>query len=332
MRWFFEGSARAFRLHPRADPACHHVEVLKDLAYQDTGRREHRLDIYRSTRHAAPQPVVLYLHGGGFRILSKETHWIMGLAFARRGYLTILPSYRLAPRHPFPAAVQDAAAAYGWVRRYAARYGGDPDRLVVAGESAGANLATALTVAACFPREAALARQVWEAGPPPRATLPACGLLQVSEPARFRRHYPQLGRFAYDRIREVSRGYLPDGGAGLPDGVRDLADPLLLLEGQEAPARALPPFFTAVGTADPLLPDTRRLAAALERRGVPCEAHYHPGEMHAFHAFVFRRAAKDFWRAQYAFLERHLASPAAPAAPPTAPGSPASPAPSAAPA
>jgi acetyl esterase len=307
MRLFFEGSARAFRLHPRAEPSRHRVELLRDLPYRRTGRREHRLDIYRSTHHRSPQPVVLYLHGGAFRILSKDTHWVMGLAFAREGYLTVLPSYRLAPAHPFPAAVQDAAAAYAWVREYAARYGGDPQRLVVAGESAGANLATALTVAACFPRESALARQVWEVGPPPRAALPACGLLQVSDPERFRRHRPDLGRFAFDRIREASRGYLPVDPESLPPGVRDLVDPLLLLESEELPARPLPPFFTGVGTADPLLPDTRRLAAALQRRGVPCEAHYYSREMHAFHAFVFREAARQYWRAQYAFLRRHLA-------------------------
>ena len=51
---------------------------------------------------------MLYVHGGGFRILSKDTHWIMGLAFARRGFLVFNIGYRLAPKHPFPAAIADA--------------------------------------------------------------------------------------------------------------------------------------------------------------------------------------------------------------------------------
>jgi len=169
-------------------------------------------------------------------------------------------------------------------------------------------LATAVAVAACFSRDVACAQQIWEAGPPPRVVLPACGMLQVSDPDRFRRRRPSLSRFAFDRILEVSRAYLPEPEA-VPPAARDLADPLLVLEGDEEPARPLPPFFAGVGTRDPLLPDTRRLAAALEWRGVPCEARYYPGEVHAFHAFVFRRNARRFWRAQLAFLERHLSSP-----------------------
>ena len=54
---------------------------------RDTGLLEHRLDIYRPRESSGPLPIVLYIHGGGFRILSKDTHWVMGLAFARREFL-----------------------------------------------------------------------------------------------------------------------------------------------------------------------------------------------------------------------------------------------------
>ncbi|MDY0000273.1 MAG: alpha/beta hydrolase [Polyangia bacterium] len=302
---FFRGSASLGRLHPLADPARHGLEVLRDLPYRATGIPEHRLDIYRSSRHEAPLPVVLYLHGGGFRIMSKETHWVMGLAFGRRGYLTVLPEYRLAPRQPFPAAVEDAAAAYVWVREHIARFGGDPARIALAGESAGANLVTALVLAACFEREEPFAREVFKAGPAPLVAAPACGLFQVTDPERFRRRRPGMARFLSDRILETSRSYLPNAEA-LPPGLIDFADTVVALERGEAPARPLPPFFLGVGTKDPLLPDTRRLATALTKIGVPHEVHYYPGEMHAFQAFVFRENAKRFWRAQYDFLARHL--------------------------
>lgn len=302
---FFRGSAGLGRLHPLADPVKHHLEVLRDLPYRGTGHPAHRLDIYRSTRHAAPLPVVIYLHGGGFRIMAKETHWIMGLAFGRQGYLTVLPEYRLAPRHRFPDAVEDAAAAYLWVREHIGRFGGDPGRIVLAGESAGANLATALTLAACFERREPFARDVFAAGPPPRVVAPACGLFQVSDPERFRRRRPGMARFLSDRIVETSRSYLPHPES-LPPGLIDFADTVVALERGDRPARALPPFFLGVGTRDPLLPDTRRLATALTQRGVPHEVHYYLGEIHAFHAFVFRQNAKRFWRAQYAFLEQHV--------------------------
>ena len=99
---FFRGISRAGRLHPAADPARHSVEVIADLAYLDSVNPAHRLDVYRPLeRPEQGLPIVLYVHGGGFRILSKDTHWIMGLAFARRGFLVFNIGYRLAPKHPF---------------------------------------------------------------------------------------------------------------------------------------------------------------------------------------------------------------------------------------
>jgi acetyl esterase len=299
---FFESLAAVGRLYPLARLDRHGVEVERDLAYRDGGLPEHRLDVYRpQQRGDTPLPVCLYLHGGGFRILSKETHWLMGLLFARRGYVVFNASYRLAPQHPFPAALEDAAAALAWVARNAAAFGGDLSRLVIAGESAGANLATALTVCCCFERPEPVARQVHALNLVPRGLVPDCGILQTSDVERFARRR-RLPRFVNARLLEVGRGYLPDGGG--PG--RELADPLCILEDGAVPARPLPPTSVAVGTADPLLDDTRRLAAALERRGVPCQARYFPGEVHAFHAFIWREAARTCWRGTFEFLEEHL--------------------------
>lgn len=301
---FFRGASVLGRLHPNARPDRHGVEVVRNVPYTGSGRREHLLDVYRPARGKGPWPVMLYVHGGGFRILSKDTHWVMGLAFARVGYLVFNISYRLAPRHPFPAALQDCAEAYRWVVEHAAAYGGDLDRFVLAGESAGANLITALTVMTCFDRPEPYARAVHDSGLVPKAFMPYCGMLQVSDPARFKRDKPKISTFINDRLVEVSRSYLPRGhelGIEL-----DLADPLVVLEREDLPARPLPPCFVTVGTADPLLPDTRRLERALRRRGAACEAKYYPKEVHAFHAMVWRPRAKQCWADSYAFLERHL--------------------------
>src|SRR5262249_35146502 len=181
----FRGLSRLGRLHPSADPRRHGVEVVRDVAYLPTGRREHTLDVYRPSERSGPLPVVLYVHGGGFRILSKDTHWLMALAFARRGYVVLNINYRLAPLAPYPAAIADGGPACVWVTGNAGRFGGDRTRLVLAGESAGANLVTALTVAATMHRPEPFARDVFETGVVPRAVLPACGLLQVSDPERF---------------------------------------------------------------------------------------------------------------------------------------------------
>jgi acetyl esterase len=300
---FFRGGSRLARLHPDSHPARHGVEVVRDVAYGPHGRREHLLDVYLPRAHAEPRPVVLYVHGGGFRILSKDSHWIMGLGFARRGYVVFVANYRLAPRHPYPAALEDCAAAYAWVVEHAGRFGGDPSRLVLAGESAGANLVASMTVAATYHREEPYARQIFETGVVPRATLAACGMFQVSDAARFGRR-KRLPSFVLDRLQEVELAYLSRSGAS----ARDLADPLCVIERGEAPARPLPPFFLPCGTKDPLLDDTRRLGRALSALGVDNQVAIYPGEVHAFHALVWRENARKCWMDTYAFLDRVLTS------------------------
>jgi acetyl esterase len=246
--------------------------------------------------------VVFYVHGGAFSLLSKDTHWVMGLAFARHGYLVVNVNYRLAPEHPFPAALEDVCAAWRWTQRHVAALGGDPARIVVAGESAGGNLVTALTLATCQRRAEPWAQAAFDAGPPPRAALPFCGLLEVSRPERFadRRTVPP---WIDGIVHACAANYLQgrDHGASL-----ELADPLVTLERAPRLERALPPFFAAVGTRDPLLWDTRRLAAALAALGVPCEARYYPGGIHAFHALMWQPRARRCWHDALAFLDRAL--------------------------
>ena len=312
---FFLGLARMGRLHPKSKPARHDVEVIRDVPYDDTGLPAHRLDIYRPKSLARGEvervPVVLYVHGGGFRILSKETHWIMGLAFARRGYLVFNISYRLAPKHPFPAAVRDAAAALEWVRKNAESYGGDLDRLVFAGESAGANLVTSLALMTSYERPEPWAARVFESGIRPKAVVAACGIYHVSDIARFRRRWPHMSGFIHDRLSEVSEAYLGDLAAHEPQDL-ELADPLIVLERGDAPSRPLPAFFAPCGTSDPLIDDTQRLAEALGKLGVECEARYYKGELHAFHALIVTPNARRCWGHTYAFLERQLGPARAP--------------------
>ena len=300
----FRGAASAGRLHPLARPERHRVEVLRDIPYRREGGQPHKLDIYRPTDRPGPLPIVLYVHGGGFRILSKDTHWVMALAFARRGYLVFNIDYRLAPQNPFPAAPQDAAAALTWTAANAERYGGDPTRIFLAGESAGANLITSLTIATCYERPEPWARALFDSNVRPRAVVPACGMLQVSDPGRFLRRKSTLGTFVNDRISEVSSAYL-DGAINDSPTSLELADPLVVLERGLAPARPLPPFFIPVGTKDPVLDDSRRLQAALDRLGASSEIRFYEGEVHAFHAFVWRKNAQQCWKDTFTFLDQH---------------------------
>lgn len=298
MSAFFNGLAGLGKQHPLARRHLRALDVVRDVPYGPLP--EHRLDIYRA-RVAGPTPAVLYLHGGAFQILSKETHWLMGLAFANMGGTVFVPNYRLAPRHPFPAAVEDACRAALWVRSNAARFGADGDALVLAGESAGANLACSVAVAAAWRRPEPFATEVFEAGLSPKLLFPACGMLQVTEPERLVRN-PKLAAFTRARLAEVGAGYLR---GQVPEAL-SLADPLCILEAADEPERPLPATFAVCGTKDPLLEDTRRLGRALEARRVPHEVRIYPGELHAFHALYFRPAARRCWRDHSAFWQRHL--------------------------
>jgi acetyl esterase len=306
---FFEGLASLGALHPAASPKRHGIEVERDIIYGDD-QQWHQLDIYKPIQRPRPWPVVFYVHGGAFHLLSKDTHWLMGLVFARYGYLVVNISYRLAPKHPYPAAIEDTCAAYRWLAAHLTELGGDPDRVAVAGESAGGNLITALTLAACQRREEPWAQAVFDTGLVPKAALPFCALLEVSRPERFseRRRLP---RWVDGMLRDASASYL-HGYPREPGPEVALANPLRVLEEAAGlPAephfeRPLPAFFAPVGTRDPLLDDTRRLATALGPLGVPCEARYYPGGIHAFHALVWDPAARRCWRDALAFLDRHM--------------------------
>ncbi len=301
---FFKGTSRVAKLHPRARPERHGVEVRTNVPYAATGLPEHLCDIYKPKDRPGPLPVVLYVHGGGFRILSKDSHWVMGLMFAGHGYLTVSINYRLAPRFPFPAALEDCAEAYAWLAKNITELGGDPTRLILAGESAGANLVTSMTIAATCAREEPFAKRIFETGLVPRATLAACGILQVSDSARFGRRR-QLPPWILDRLVEVETAYLPEPARA--HGF-ELADPLLVLEGGVKAVRPIPPFFVPCGTKDPILDDSRRLASALSALGVTNELRVYQGEPHAFHAFVWRQNAKDHWRDTFRFLGEILAA------------------------
>ncbi len=88
-------------------------------------------------RGAGPHPVVIYLHGGGWAFGSPVSFRKLGMQFAEAGYLTIILDYRLAPEHPFPAALEDTIFAIEWASRNASRWNGDGQRIAIGGDSAG---------------------------------------------------------------------------------------------------------------------------------------------------------------------------------------------------
>lgn len=127
-------------------------EAVTDIAYGSDER--HRLDVYRPVGARGPAPVVVFLHGGGFIRGDKGDRAAVGHYFSRHGVLAILPNYRLGPRHRWPAGAEDAASVLAWARAHVASYGGNPEHIVMAGESAGAaHVAAAMLVKRFHPAE-----------------------------------------------------------------------------------------------------------------------------------------------------------------------------------
>lgn len=124
---------------PKAVPG---VSSLEDLAYGPDER--HRLDVFApAARPGRAMPVVLFVPGGAFVGGGKSRPGVpfyqnVGVFFARNGVVGVTMNYRLAPKHAWPAGGEDVAAALRWVKQNISKFGGDPERLFVFGQSAGA--------------------------------------------------------------------------------------------------------------------------------------------------------------------------------------------------
>ena len=277
------------------------VRLTQDRVYARHGGEVQRLDVLQPAG-PGPHPVIVYLHGGAFAIGSKRTHRAVAAAYAARGYLVCNVDYRLAPQHPFPAALEDACAAWSWAAEHVAEFGGDRQRMALAGESAGANLALSVLLVCCTPRPEPYAAALFQSAARPVAALLYCGFLQTSRPERYRR--AGVSALAASVAADAAASYL-GAAAAHPGRAHELADPLCVVEAMTVPSK-LPPMFIAAGLRDPVASDSQRLEQALLRLQSPCTAHYYAGEPHAFHVMFWRPSALRCWRDSFEYLDRLL--------------------------
>jgi acetyl esterase len=226
-----------------------------------------RIRVYTPKAPAAtgPQPVLMYLHGGGWVIGDLDTHdRECRILCNDTPCVVVAVDYRLAPEHPYPAAVEDAWAALQWLVRHAHELGGDPERVAIGGDSAGGNLAA---IAALRARDAG--------GPALRAQLliyPSVGGSLLSYPSHSENaHAPFL---PLDSMRYFRGHYL---------GALDTTTDPEIAPIHAASHKKLPAALIITAEFDPLRDEGRAYARKLEEAGVAVRFIEYAGMPHMFY-------------------------------------------------
>jgi acetyl esterase len=210
-----------------------------------------------------PKPVIVYFHGGGWVIgdLDVCDNPVRRIA-NRTGAVVVSVDYRLAPEHVYPAAFDDSFAATAWVAEHAAELGGDPERIATCGDSAGANLAAAVAIAARDRQGPRLAAQ-----------------LLIYPVTDF--------NFTTGSYEQNGEGYLLTKGSMQWFWAHYLGAQELGKDAFACPARAdnlvgLPPAFVATAEFDPLRDEGEAYAANLRTASVDVTAKRYDGMLHGF--------------------------------------------------
>ena len=143
----------------RAWPGANKAELLgADLSFDAASGQ--KLNIWGIKDATAKKPVLIFFYGGGWANGERSQYGFAARAYANRGFITVLPDYRKVPQARFPVFNQDAAAAVRWVHDNIARYGGDADRIVLAGHLAGAYIAMMLALDQSYLRAAGVSPHI----------------------------------------------------------------------------------------------------------------------------------------------------------------------------
>lgn len=236
------------------------------------------------TPGAARDAVLLYLHGGGYVIGSIASHRHLASELGRAaGIATLAIDYRMAPEHVFPAAVDDALAAYRWLLAQGIVAG----RVAVAGDSAGGGLSVALLLAI---KAAGLPQPACAVAISPWVDLAGTGASMVTKAATD----PMVQK---EPLLEWAQLYLAGADAQTP-----LASPI------HGDLAGLAPLFIQVGSEETLLDDSIRLAAVAGHAQVPVRLDVAPGMIHVWHFFhLMLGPARTAIADAGAFMAGHIA-------------------------
>ncbi len=240
-----------------------------------------------------PYPILIWLHGGGFMAGDKSLYKGVSQSYAHHGYLVFNANYRLGPRWKFPAQIRDTARVICWATEQAEKYGGDPTKVFIAGDSAGAYLAS--FYAAALHRPLLFERLGITRGVPKesiRGLLLFYGLYDL----KF------LMESEFPPVRVLFEGLVDKKDKALDRAyIAEVASPLRQLD------MNFPPCFISAGEKDPVFSQSAALVEALEENGVAHTRLFfskteHPEAGHAFLNFYQKKCARAATAASLDFL------------------------------
>jgi acetyl esterase/lipase len=283
---------------PSAVAASQNLRITPNIVYERANGWEGKLDVY-AKRSPTPMPTVIYIHGGGWVQGTKETYQLRLLPYLAMGYSVVNVEYRLATVSLAPAAIEDCRCALRWVIEHAKEHNLDPDRLVIAGDSAGGHLALTtgmLTTAAGFDRTCQTRVE-----PKVAAIVDLYGITDVADllDGPGKKPFPESWPYTVQWLgNQPNRAELAKASS-----------PLTYVRA------GVPPTISIHGDADPLVPYSHsvRLQEALQKAGVVHEMVTIPGGGHG----TFQ---PEQWQTVYAAIEKFLAANVPAAKPPATAG------------
>ena len=240
------------------------VGAVADLELDLEGEARMRARHYQPAEPGGPHPLLVYYHGGGFTYGDLETHdGVCRILCRHAGAHVLAVDYRLAPEHPFPAAVEDSRAALRWAFANAAALGADPGRVGVGGDSAGGNLAAVVSQLAAR-----------DGGPAPALQLLIYPATDFSRRRRSRELFGEGFLLTNSEMDWFETNYL---GAERTHARDPRASPLLAED-----LSGLAPAYVVTAAFDPIRDEGEEYAEALRAAGTPVTLRRFPGFIHAF--------------------------------------------------
>ena len=240
------------------------IERFDDLRYGDDARWN-LLDVYRPKGAEGALPVIVSVHGGGWVYGDKERYQYYCMSLAEHGFAVVNFTYRLAPKHKFPAALEDTNAVFHWLMRHGADYGLDVSRVFGVGDSAGAQLLGLFSCLCTNPAYASGFAFSAPAGFAPTAVALNCGVYDVKKDGKK------------DLTTALMADYLP--GRGTEAELRQNS----VLRNATA---AFPPAFVMTCEGDFVADQAPPLVERLKKLGVTADYHYYGDSEHVLgHVF-----------------------------------------------